>query len=122
MDSIYKKRYLQLFGILVLLLSLVRCAFFNDSNDKIAVGYVEQDTIVVADNNATAEDIIQDQVQSTQLSSRYLLRSTRFADANGNLFKHRIYSVPRYKDAFPDSNNVQMQAAKRWGVSPVEDR
>lgn len=35
---------------------------------------------------------------------------------------HPIFSVPSYKDAFPDSNSVQMAAAKRWGISPVQDR
>lgn len=34
---------------------------------------------------------------------------------------HRILSVPRYDVAFPDSNNVQILAAKKWGVSPVAD-
>ncbi|MBQ8487781.1 MAG: hypothetical protein IJ533_09065 [Prevotella sp.] len=35
---------------------------------------------------------------------------------------HRILSVPNYKTAFPDSNDVQLQAARRWGVEPVKDR
>ena len=35
---------------------------------------------------------------------------------------HRIYSVPSYDKAFSDSNAVQLQAASRWGVSPVKNR
>lgn len=35
---------------------------------------------------------------------------------------HRILSVPSYKEAFPDSNAVQMVEAQRWGVSPVRNR
>lgn len=36
--------------------------------------------------------------------------------------KHRIVSVPDYKEAFPDTNSVQLSAAQRWGVSPVRNR
>jgi hypothetical protein len=35
---------------------------------------------------------------------------------------HRILSVPDFKQTFPDSNEVQLAAAKRWGVSPVRNR
>lgn len=35
---------------------------------------------------------------------------------------HRILSVPNYKLAFPDSNEVQLAAAKLWGVRPVKNR
>ena len=35
---------------------------------------------------------------------------------------HRIRSVPNYKEAFPDSQSVQIVAANRWGVRPVRNR
>jgi hypothetical protein len=35
---------------------------------------------------------------------------------------HRILSVSSYKEAFPDTNAVQLVAAKQWGVSPVKNR
>lgn len=35
---------------------------------------------------------------------------------------HRIASVSSYKDCFPDTNAVQLTAARRWGVSPVKNR
>ena len=35
---------------------------------------------------------------------------------------HRILSVPSYKEAFPDTNAVQLIAAQQWGVSPVKNR
>lgn len=41
--------------------------------------------------------------------------------AEGTRSPHRILSVPRYDVAFPDSNNVQIVSAKKWGVSPVAD-
>lgn len=36
--------------------------------------------------------------------------------------KHRILSVPSYKEAFPDTNAVQLVAAQKWGVPPVKNR
>ena len=35
---------------------------------------------------------------------------------------HRIWSVPSYKDAFPDGQDVQIVAAEKWGVRPVRNR
>ena len=35
---------------------------------------------------------------------------------------HPILSVPSYKECFPDTNSVQLAAARRWGVSPVMNR
>lgn len=35
---------------------------------------------------------------------------------------HPIYSVPDYKNTFPDDNNVQLASARRLGVKPVRDR
>jgi len=35
---------------------------------------------------------------------------------------HRIWSVPSYKDAFPDNQQVQIVAANQWGVKPVKNR
>lgn len=35
---------------------------------------------------------------------------------------HPIRSVPSYNAAFPDVQDVQIQAARRWGVRPVKNR
>lgn len=35
---------------------------------------------------------------------------------------HRINSVTSYDKAFPDTQAVQLEAAVRWGVTPVKDR
>ncbi len=47
---------------------------------------------------------------------------SRFFNADGSIAKHRIWSVARYADAFPDSQQVQIVAAKRWGLEPVINR
>ena len=35
---------------------------------------------------------------------------------------HRIWSVPSYKNAFPDGQDVQILAAEKNGVRPVQNR
>lgn len=37
-------------------------------------------------------------------------------------FSHKIRSVPNYQEAFPDTNGLQLTAANRWGVTPVQNR
>jgi hypothetical protein len=39
-----------------------------------------------------------------------------------NPHPNRIWSVPGYKDAFPDAQDVQIVAANKWGVRPVKNR
>ena len=46
---------------------------------------------------------------------------SRFFNADGSEARHRIYSVPGYEVSFPDQNDVQLTAARKWGVKPVAD-
>ena len=90
-----KNRYLQTLGIATIALALVRCAFpgVADSGRKPVV------CEVITGPRAVAASHLPD----------------------GEL-PHRIYSVHSYREAFPDSNAVQLVAARRWGVRPVRDR
>ncbi len=45
-----------------------------------------------------------------------------FFATNGKLVKHAIIGVPDYETSFPDMNDVQLPSAKRYGVSPVQNR
>lgn len=47
---------------------------------------------------------------------------SRFINSDGSIVKHRILSVPRYLEAFPDSQPLQERAAAQWGVKPVNNR
>lgn len=58
---------------------------------------------------------------------RQLTKETPDDDENvqGTLYTHkphRIRSVANYKTAFPDSQSVQIVAAEKWGVRPVQNR
>lgn len=48
--------------------------------------------------------------------------TSRFFNPDGSVARHRIVSVPSYTDAFPDLQDVQIVAANKWGVSPVQNR
>ena len=58
---------------------------------------------------------------------RYLTRSTpqnivEEPTALAATHHHRIRGVANYKAEFPDSQSVQIVAAERWGVRPVQNR
>ncbi len=91
-----KNRYLEWLGLTTIALALVRCAFPG------VAGHSAQPVMceVATDSGA--------------------FRNSAHLSVGDT--PHRIYSVPSYQTAFPDSNSVQLQAARRWGVSPVRDR
>ncbi len=90
-----KNRYLQTLGLATIALALVRCAFPGVAGGERVPVVCE----VLTGAQAEAASHLADGEQP-----------------------HRIYSVPSYRAAFPDSNSVQLGAARRWGVKPVKDR
>ena len=46
----------------------------------------------------------------------------QFYNKNGKEVKHRIFSVPHFGNTFPDQQDVQIVAASRHGVAPVQNR
>ena len=87
-----KKRYLQGFIAVVVLLALVRWVFPG----------------VAAPRTTIASPAPPVTSQPSPVSSRQL--------------PHKIRSVASYAAAFPDTNAVQLVAAQKWGVSPVKNR
>lgn len=100
--KITKKRYLQGFCLVVAVLALVRLAFPDVAKGKATAGAAP--TATVAAPAAVPS------------------HPTRFTNADGTPVKSRIYSVPGFERCFPDSQEVQFQAAQLHGVSPVQDR
>lgn len=49
-------------------------------------------------------------------------KASIFFDKEGKEVKHRIFSVPHFGNTFPDQQDVQIQAANQFGVSPVQNR
>ena len=118
-----KHRFLEVFGVLVMVLALVRCAFPGIAESSSVVAEMSDSLAVdsLADDFSDAEVVETlgvneseyEVVQIPSVSARYVPDGERY---------HRIRSVSSYKTAFPDSNSVQLIAANRWGVKPVKNR
>ena len=93
--NLTKKRYLQGFAVVVILLAIVRWIF-----PGVAAPVTHSDPV---DSGAP------------------MLSSTPVTPVTPG-HKHRIRSVASYTEAFPDTNAVQLVAARQWGVTPVKNR
>ena len=128
--KISKNRYLQGFGIVVLLLALVRVIFPGVAKPKVAAAGAADSTLVAAKDSAAsdassaetvAEDLKKDELSVTPDTASDGSFSI-FFDKNGKEVKHRIFSVPHFGNTFPDQQDVQIVAASRHGVAPVQNR
>lgn len=116
-----KNRYLQGFSVVVLALAILRLIYpqvaegkHEPSNDTAAIVQNAVDSIALKAEERK-EEVAEQTVIETASVQTVLKR-----DASGK--PHRIFSVPSYDRAFPDSNALQLTAAQRWGVKPVRDR
>lgn len=134
-----KHRYTEAFGILVILLALARCAYDANWNLPL-VGKSEEKTEKpeppkslenaeesrALDNSESPEspespENSENSDTTEQPATPVVAAShTRYVPDGGPY--HRILSVSSYQECFPDSNDVQLESARRWGVTPVRDR
>ena len=113
--KISKKRYLQSFGLIVIVLAFIRCIFPSVAEPY---GNTEKSIDTNGDiivNGQSAGDSIMENKNEPHVTSR-------FFKSDGTLVKNPIYSVPHYGNTFPDLNDVQLEAAQKYGVSAVVDR
>ena len=113
--KISKKTYLQVFGLIVIFLAVIRCIFpsiaeSKNSRNKKAAEVQQKQELPLKDYE---EDIAVNTVETT---------SSRFFKSDGTLTKNPIYSVPHFGKTFPDQNDVQLLSAKKHGVEAVIDR
>ncbi len=126
--KISKNRYLQGFLVVVLLLALVRVIFpsvaeprltaHSDGKDSTAIDSLRGDS---AASGLMASAGAQDELSvtpDTASDGRFSI----FFDKNGKEVKHRIFSVPHFGNTFPDQQDVQIVAASKHGVAPVQNR
>ena len=131
--------------VVVLLLALVRVIFpsvaeprltaRSDGKDSTAIDSLRGDSdgsALVA--SAGAQDVVSGDASSSEaadLKKDELSvtpdtasdgRFSIFFDKNGKEVKHRIFSVPHFGNTFPDQQDVQIVAASRHGVAPVQNR
>ena len=123
--KISKNRYLQGFGIVVLLLALVRVIFPGVAKPKVAAAS-DASSAEISDASADAEGNVAEDLKKDELSvmpdTAQSGKPSIFFDKDGKEVKHRIFSVPHFGNTFPDQQDVQILAATKHGVKPVQNR
>lgn len=102
-----KNKFLKVFVAATLLLALVRLVFPSVAQPLAHKSVAQADTAVVDSIDTTAVE---------------RMKPSAFFDSKGQVVKHRIFSVPHFGNTFPDQNDVQLLAANKYGVSPVQNR
>lgn len=102
-----KNRFLFVFGVVVLFLALLRVVFpsIAKPSSKVTSAKEVKDSSVVDADTMSAP-----------------CEASVFFDKDGKEVKHRIFSVPHFGNTFPDQNDVQLLAADKFGVQPVQNR
>ena len=123
MRRLKKKIFLGLFGGTVLLLGAVRLAFPEVARPK-----GSEETQPVESSNLTRQN---DQLNVSNSSTQHVKNSEQpkgvelkslAQDPEDRVKWHPVRSVYSYAACFPDVQDVQIVAARKWGVSPVRDR
>ena len=141
-----KNRFLLGFVVVVCVLALVRLispgvaeprtsvadlsvadSLATDSVDQLAMAEEDKEEENKAANEIaeTSDDLAQEAAESgseTDAAADSSNMPSIFFDKNGKEVKHRIFSVPHFGNTFPDQQDVQILAANKYGVNPVQNR
>lgn len=121
MEKITKKQYTRWFFTVVAVLAVIRAAIIALSNySNAATADVPQDTLTAP---ATTQAPASTKAATTTAPSTASVVSQQVPPSptfTGK--KHPIYSVPTFKNTFPDMQDVQIAAALKHGVKSVENR
>ena len=146
--EITKNRYLTCFAAIVFLLAIVRLIFPSVARNSEANRAIEIADSLRADSLLKVEeaklaaakieaekaekerkaDSIKKAKQAQESATKVIENTENkqiaspFFNPDGTEVKHRILSVPRYSEAFPDSQQVQYASAQKWGVASVQNR
>lgn len=141
-----KNRFLLGFVVVVCVLALVRLispgvaeprtsvadlsvadSLATDSVDQLAMAEEDKEEENKAANEIaeTSDDLTQEAAGTGSETDAVADSSNTpsiFFDKNGKEVKHRIFSVPHFGNTFPDQQDVQILAANKHGVNPVQNR
>ena len=101
-----KRLYLRSFAVTVLLLAIVRWTFPGVAGQRKAGSEDVAAASLLPITQPISETAVTQQPSHSPQRPKY----------------HPIRSVASYAEAFPDTNSVQLGAARQWGVSPVKNR
>jgi len=123
MRRLKKKIFLSVCGGIVAVLGLVRLAYPDVARPK---GEVETQRAAMPDTACcdAQHSVPRCPTQHAAFSAKPkgVDFPTLKSDAEGRRMWHPVRSVPSYVRCFPDVQDVQIVAAKRWGIRPVRDR
>ena len=141
-----KNRFLLGFVVVVCVLALVRLispgvaeprtsvadlsvadSLATDSVDQLAMAEEDKEEENKAANEIaeTSDDLAQEAAgtgSETDAAADSSNSPSIFFDKDGKEVKHRIFSVPHFGNTFPDQQDVQILAANKHGVNPVQNR
>ena len=141
-----KNRFLLGFVVVVCVLALVRLispgvaeprtsvadlsvadSLATDSVDQLAMAEEDKEEENKAANEIaeTSDDLAQEAAgtgSETDAAADSSNTPSIFFDKNGKEVKNRIFSVPHFGNTFPDQQDVQILAANKHGVNPVQNR
>ena len=141
-----KNRFLLGFVVVVCVLALVRLispgvaeprtsvadlsvadSLATDSVDQLSMAEEDKEEENKAANEIaeTSDDLAQEAAgtgSETDAAADSSNTPSIFFDKNGKEVKHRIFSVPHFGNTFPDQQDVQILAANKHGVNPVQNR
>ena len=119
--KVSKKAYLHVFTIIVLALGLLRLTTDIDepkSPEEIAMA----DSLAVVNEASEAEEEEANKEEDAEEATpQQQTLNTQASLPPDTRTHHKIFSVPDYDKAFPDSQSVQIAAAQKYGVKPVQD-
>lgn len=116
--KITKNRYLAAFSAIVCLLALIRIIFPSLAEDKTVDNGVPEEGGTIAEQKESPKGA----KVPVDVETLPMFPLVSFYGPDGTVIKNRINSVPGFSKTFPDNNDVQLEAANKYGVKPVEDR
>ena len=123
MRRLKKKIFLGAFGGTVVLLGAVRLMFPEvTGNERTDETQPVEEPVLPQENSSTPVGKLEFSHGSTEAEPRDPEPLNLSTDSTGRVKWHPIRSVPSYTACFPDVQDVQIVAARKWGVSPVRNR
>ena len=123
MRRLKKKIFLGAFGGTVVLLGAVRLMFPE------VTGYERADetrpveeAVLPRENSSPSPEELQSSHGGTEGELSEVKLNNLPTDSTGRTKWHPVRSVPSYAASFPDVQEVQIVAARKWGVRPVRSR
>ena len=112
-----RKHFLIGFVFIVIALAIAKCI-----NPKLAMPRLLTSNHADTTGHKHVPDSIE--LQAMHVDSLFLRerRVPVVVKADGSPVKNRVTSVPRFEDAFPDLNDVQLATASKLGIAQIENR